>query len=244
MNKTAKVISTLFTGMILTGCGLLEGGAPSDLEENWSTYMEEAESDLESYMTDIDLTAETDAMGQSVKNRAKLVASIIGDFDKGHVVVTNEQEGVAVTNEMYFEDAVYYLKDGNEWQEMQGQDNGSTDTSYKNVLNAIIESEDFLTTDIIEDDLILTYQGYDQAVWDAFEPPFSLTIDGFQDEEIEMMLEVIVDAETQLIEELELSVHAENELGTVILLVEVEYDDHNEIDELEGEDEISEAFRL
>lgn len=246
MRHAAKFTLLFLSGLVLTGCGMFEGGIPNDLDENWSGYMEDAENNLESYTTDIDLTAETDAMGQSVENRAKLVASVIGDFDKGHVIVINEQEGVEVSTEMYFVDSTYYVNEGNGWQEIPAQESGTadTDTSYKNVLNAIVESENFITAEVTGDELLLNYQGYDQEVWDAFELPFSLTIDGFQEEEIEMILEVIVDAETQLIEELELSVYAENELGTVSLLVEVQYDDYNEIDELEVEQEIEEEFNL
>lgn len=244
MKTTGKVMSTVFMGVMLTGCGLFEGSIPNDLEDNWPEYMVEAGDNLESYMTDIDLTAETDSMGQSMTNRASFVASIIGDFERGHVVVTNEQDGIEVATEVYFEGSNYYINEENGWQEIAGQETGATDTSYQNVLNAIIESEEFITADRAEDDLILTYQGYDQEVWDAFEAPFSLTIDGFQEEDIEMMLEVTVDAETQLVEDLELSVHAENEIGTVSLLVEVEYDDHNEIEELEVEDEVNEATSI
>ncbi|GEN51110.1 DUF6612 family protein [Alkalibacterium pelagium] len=240
MTIKRKIVWTVLGGTLLTGCGMMGGGIPNDLDDNWVSYMQEAESNLDSYSTDINLSAETDAMGQSTVNRARLDARIIGDFDSGHVIITNEQDGVEVSNEIYFDGSTYYIHDGSGWQEVDGQASDTEETSYRTVLEAIINSEEYITAEVEEDNLILSYTGYDQDVWDAFEVPFSLTIDGFEEEDIELILEVIVDAETQLIEQLDLLVEAENELASVILTVDTQYADFNEIDQLEVEDDILE----
>lgn len=252
MNKLKKTTIFTLTGMLLSACTSGEGQGtngengdiPEDITENWQTYVVEAEEQLESYTTEIDLSANVELAGQTNENSSSFIASVIGDFERGHVIVTNEENGEIATNEMFFEGSTAYINEGTGWVDVSGDEPVTSESSYHHVLNSVVEVADFLEAELSGDELTLHYEGNDQEVWDAFETPFSLSISGFSMEELTITLEVIVNAQTSYMNFLDLDIQADNDLSEVHLKVTSDYYDHDEIDEFEVEREINEELGL
>jgi hypothetical protein len=234
MSNWKKVSAVALGSLVLAGCG---NGVPDDLAENWGTYLAEAEEELESYATEMSLFVGSEDMGG--RDGGYISARVIGDFDQGHVIATNENNGNESSTELYFDEELAFQNEGSGWQEVTGNGEMSADSSYRQVMNAVIEVEELVDADLTEETLQLSYQGHDQAIWDAFEEPFSLSLDGFTMEETLMTLDVTVNPETQYMEVFHFLVEAENNFFTIDLEVNADYTEFNEIDNFdEVEEEI------
>lgn len=237
MNNFKKLVPVLLSAGVLMACNRVDS---ADLEENWVEYVTEGAEELESYSTEINLDVRAAFQNQVDESQVTLEGDIIGDFDRGHVIMTAD----GATNELFFDgDSVFIREEGIDWQDASGQP-VATETSYENVLEAVLRIEHLLEVEHTEGQLHVSYVGSDQEVWDTFLPPFSLNIEGFEIEEVVMTLDVLFDDEDFFMQDFELDLEAGEEQAGVHMNILVDYENHNEIDSFEVEEEIQSLFDL
>lgn len=237
MKKQKKLFPVLLSVGALTACN---GVDSAELEENWAEYVVEGSENLESYSTSIDLGVRAEVSNQIDESQISLQADVIGDFDRGYAVMTIEGQ----VSELFFDgERVFVRETGSEWQDVSGQ-SIATETTYQNVLEAVLNIEELLEAEHSDNELAVSYVGNDREVWDTFQAPFSLNIEGFEIEEVTMILDVTFDDEELFMQNFELDIQAAEEQAAVQINILIDYEDHNEIDSFEVEEEIQSQFNL
>ncbi|GAA0360621.1 hypothetical protein GCM10008932_11530 [Alkalibacterium iburiense] len=234
-----KIIGSL----IISGCVLVGCQSPEDLEENWTEYIQEGSENLESYSSDTDIRVSVSLGPDNVveEDELKIVISIVGDLDKGYSV---EENVAGLSQEVFFEGNDFYLKENENWTHYP--DAGPIEYApwYPNVVESLIEIEDLMEASHSGDVLVLSYEGNDREVWEAFEEEFSLSISGVSEENITMTLEATMDDSTYYLQDLSLNIVGEEsdgdmEIGRVTIIVEAQYTDHDTVDLTDVEEEIA-----
>lgn len=85
--------------------------------------------------------------------------------------------------------------------------------------------------------MTLDYQDYDQEVFEAFVTPFNFSLSGYAEEDIEITVDAVADATTHYLKEVYVNLHAEDSVAGVSIDVDVEYTNHNEIEDFGVEEE-------
>lgn len=238
MNKIKQMSIILMSTFALVACGET-GQTSEDLEENWSTHIQEGNEALNDYASDtnIDLKVQVGPDMMTDEDNAFIHVRMVGDLEKGYI-----EDG---SGEFYFDGTdVYVLENGN-WNHYP--DNGPIDypSWYPNVVEALVEIEEFIEANHTEGTITLSYDGNDREIWNAFEEEFALSIDGISEENINIKLDATLDDTEFFLQDLTLDILGEEtdgevELGSVAMLIDVDYFDHNEIDLSQTESEIFE----
>ncbi|GAA1187926.1 DUF6612 family protein [Nesterenkonia xinjiangensis] len=210
--------------------------------------MRTAAEDLESLRMGATMTFELDAPWLTQEQHLEMTAEGAADFSEVHVTASLTEQGDPV------EDIEAYIQDGTGVENIDDQgwtdspsstiDEG-TDSTYAAVLEAVIAMEDLLEVDYDDDSYTLEYAGSDAEIFDSLEDPFSLNLDGYEPEETDMTVEVLLDPQTLLMEEFEFTLYTQESPNPISLGMEisVEYSMFNEVPPLEiPEDVLEEAY--
>lgn len=243
-------------GIVSVGAALLLGACngestanepeltPEEVAEDWHTYIVDAAEELESYTADMTFTVNTSSAIQAdAEDVGGMRASIIGDFDRGYIVTSNRINGDEVEEYIFFDGTDVYYDDGSGWQDVSDDEPMSSESDYHAVIHALAEVEEYLEVATSGEEVELSYAGeFEQAIWDAFESPFSLGLDGFSDDDVELELDSSIDSTTQYVQDLLLVIRAANEIGEIQIIADVEYTEHDEVDVDDVEEEVQEEL--
>lgn len=238
MNKIKRSGVLILSGFLLSACGVIgEEGAPEDLEENWTQYIQEGNETLDSYASDTQMDLEL-ALGPGLmteEDEAFISMQIVGDLEQGYTVEDDF--------ELYFDGEDAYQLEGGTWVHYPGSPI-EYDAWYPNIVDSLIEIDDLIEATHNEDNVELTYEGNDVEVWEAFEEEFALTIEGISQENIHITLDAVVDDSEYYLQDLNLDIEGaetegDMELSSISIFIEVDYFDHNNVDLTEVEEEIA-----
>lgn len=211
-------------------------------------HMLDARETLETLRTEMVMTFELDALWAAQDQRLEMTTEGAEDFSEAFISGTVAEDGEVLESfEAYVQDGQAIPNtDGAGWeQDLDMEPEGSEDDSrYSRVAQGIGELEQLLEVDF-DGAYRLSYRGSDREVFDAFEAPFSLTLDGYEPEDTEMTVDVAVDPETFYVEEFSFTLHTKDSTGPISLGMEIgaEYSQFNEIPALEiPEDVLEEAY--
>lgn len=265
MRTTSTVTVSGIAALALTGCVSLGPGEsqtssptaesspspsepetthPVDDDEFFSEMLTAIES-VENLRMEVTLDFELEAPWITETQRVEMITEATEDFSQGHATIELEDQGQLVeTMEAYFHDdgAVENI-DGQGWETMSGHDAGDEeDSRYSHVVDSIAEIDDFLEVDYDDETYTLDYTGNDVEIFEAFEEPFSLSLDGYEPEDTEMSVEVVVDAETFFVEDFSLTLDTEETSNPIELGMEIaaQFSKFNEISDLEVPEEVLE----
>ena len=243
MNRIKQSGVLLLSGFLLAACGETatdgNGDAPADLADNWTEYIQEGNENLEDYSSDTQLNLVMD-MGQGLmtdEDDAFIHARIIGDLEQGYI-----DQGMG---SLYFEGNDVYAYEGDTWNFYP--DGGPIDypSFYPNIVDSLVEIEDFVEATHTDGSIELYYDGNDPEVWDAFEDEFALSIDGVDEENINIALEAVLDDENYYLQEFRMDILGEEtdgdvQLGSINIQIDVDYFDHDNVDLSDIEAEVFE----
>lgn len=168
-------------------------------------------------------------------------ASVIGDFERGYVTTSNMVNGEEMEEYIFFDGSDVYYDDGTGWQDVSEDEPMSSESDYQSVIHALAEVEEYLEVTTSGEAVELSYDGeFQQDIWDAFESPFSLGLEGFAEENVEMALSATVDSTTQYVQDLVLDILATNEIGEIQIIADVEYTEHDEVNIDDVEEDVLE----
>lgn len=214
-------------------------------DEELHTEILAAKDDVEHLRADMTMSFDLEAPGVSDSQYLELVTEGAEDFSEGHASGHLEEHGRTVeTIEAYFHpDGTFQNFDGQGWEEVGAEDlGGEEDSRYSNVVDGLAEIDDLLDVSYHEDTYTLSYTGSDAEVFDAFEEPFALNLDGFEPEDTTMTLEADVDSSTFHLDTFAFSLDAEESTVPVEMGMEItaDYSAVNEVPDMEIPDEVFE----
>lgn len=260
MSRTTTTLMTATATLALlgsTGCtGFLAASAedpsPSDSaseataepmsDQEVLAAIDEAAAELDDLAADMTIATET-GMG---RQEATFAGEGAADFSDGRYTAGSDEFGIESETEIYFDESgIYTNEDGRGWYETYGSTGGAEDTSYVNVVSALTSLEDLVEVEHDGGTYTLSHTGGEEAVFEAFESPFSLTLEGTEAEQTTMTLHAEVDAETMHLTELSFSVEA-GPAGveeTMTLSVDITYSAFDEIGPVEIPQEVLDEAR-
>ncbi|GAB3194272.1 DUF6612 family protein [Nesterenkonia suensis] len=203
------------------------------------THVLDASATLETLRSEMTMSFELDAVWAAQDQELEMISQGAEDYSEAHVTGSVTEHGrVAESFEAYFQDdAVLTNENGRGWEEEQSFDevDDDADSRYSRVVQSLTELEELLEVTYDDRSYLLEYRGSDRAAFDAFEEPFSLSLDGFEPEETDMTVEATVDPETFFVEEFSFTLHTQDSPDPVSLGMEIqaEYSLFNEIPPLE-----------
>lgn len=234
--------SLIFGGLVLTGCG-----NAADLEENWTEYIQEGAENLESYSSETVIGVKV-ALGPDLltdEDEQSIDISIVGDLEKGYSVEENLE---GLRQEIFFEGNDFYLLENDTWTHFP--DSGPVEYApwYPNIVDSLVELDHLIEASHSGDTLVLSYEGTGLEVFNAFEEEFSLSMGGVEEENVTITLEATMDDSTYYLQELSIDIMGQEtiedieedmEVGSVNIIVDVEYDDLDDVDLTDIEEDIA-----
>lgn len=225
MKKLKQSGVILFSGFLLAACG----DTTADIADNWTEYIEEGNENLENYSSDTQLNLVIE-MGQGImteEDDAFIHASMIGDLEEGYI-----EQG---TELLYFVGNDVHVYEGGTWNFYPNGGPIDYPSFYPNIIDSLVEIEDLIEATHTNGSVELFYEGNDREVWDAFEDEFALSIDGVDEENINIALEAVLDDENYYLQEFRMDILGEEtdddvQLGSINIQVDVDYYDHDNVD--------------
>lgn len=225
MKKLNQSGVILFSGFLLAACG----DTTADIADNWTEYIEEGNENLENYSSDTQLNLVIE-MGQGImteEDDAFIHASMIGDLEEGYI-----EQG---TELLYFVGNDVHVYEGGTWNFYPNGGPIDYPSFYPNIIDSLVEIEDLIEATHTNGSVELFYEGNDREVWDAFEDEFALSIDGVDEENINIALEAVLDDENYYLQEFRMDILGEEtdddvQLGSINIQVDVDYYDHDNVD--------------
>ena len=235
MKKLKQSGVILFSGFLLAACG----DTTADIADNWTEYIEEGNENLENYSSDTQLNLVIE-MGQGImteEDDAFIHVSMIGDLEEGYI-----EQG---TELLYFVGNDVHVYEGGTWNFYPNGGPIDYPSFYPNIIDSLVEIEDLIEATHTNGSVELFYEGNDREVWDAFEDEFSLSIDGVDEENINIALEAVLDDENYYLQEFRMDILGEEtdddvQLGSINIQVDVDYYDHDNVDLSDIEAEVIE----
>lgn len=235
MKKLKQSGVILFSGFLLAACG----DTTADIADNWTEYIEEGNENLENYSSDTQLNLVIE-MGQGImteEDDAFIHASMIGDLEEGYI-----EQG---TELLYFVGNDVHVYEGGTWNFYPNGGPIDYPSFYPNIIDSLVEIEDLIEATHTNGSVELFYEGNDREVWDAFEDEFALSIDGVDEENINIALEAVLDDENYYLQEFRMDILGEEtdddvQLGSINIQVDVDYYDHDNVDLSDIEAEVIE----
>ncbi|WP_077601726.1 DUF6612 family protein [Oceanobacillus sojae] len=161
-----------------------------------------------------------------------------------HQVLTVEEDGEETSVNTYrVNDEIYTQEEGSPWVKREAEDDEPLFTpSYKDVVSILENVIDYAEFDSEGGTYTFSYEGFEREIYEAFEGPFNILLGGgdIADEDMSLDFTFEVNKSDYYIEGLEYNLSVENETGTVNINIQVNYDDINDIDEIEVPDEVME----
>lgn len=179
-------------------------------------------------------------MGQGImteEDDAFIHASMIGDLEEGYI-----EQG---TELLYFVGNDVHVYEGGTWNFYPNGGPIDYPSFYPNIIDSLVEIEDLIEATHTNGSVELFYEGNDREVWDAFEDEFALSIDGVDEENINIALEAVLDDENYYLQEFRMDILGEEtdddvQLGSINIQVDVDYYDHDNVDLSDIEAEVIE----
>ncbi|WP_040978619.1 DUF6612 family protein [Oceanobacillus jeddahense] len=158
-----------------------------------------------------------------------------------HQISTMEADGEETTVETYRVDNEMYTQEAdNPWVKSEAEEGEPLFTpSYRDVVSVMENVIDYAEFDSEGGTYTFSYDGFERDIYEAFEEPFNILLGGsdIADEDMSLNFVFEVDKSDYYIENLEYNLSVENETGNVEINIQVNYDDINNIDDIEVPDE-------
>ncbi|HZK23064.1 MAG TPA: hypothetical protein VFC62_03055 [Atopostipes sp.] len=232
MKRIKQSSLIIFSGFLLVACG-------ENATDNWTENIQKCNEGLESYSSDTQLDLELN-IGSGVmaeQDEAFIHVSMIGDLEEGYI-----EQG---TELLYFVGNDVHVYEGGTWNFYPNGGPIDYPSFYPNIIDSLVEIEDLIEATHTNGSVELFYEGNDREVWDAFEDEFALSIDGVDEENINIALEAVLDDENYYLQEFRMDILGEEtdddvQLGSINIQVDVDYYDHDNVDLSDIEAEVIE----
>jgi len=234
LKKYLYLLLSLLLIAILTACG-------KNSKEEVIEQLENQVDQVETYYTEatVDITMTTPNDDANDHSRASSTSYVNEQ--------TNESSGVLMEDEQrtdYYstEDTTYAKINDNTWEDMTTQEEKfkSSDTTYPNVAHILIDLKEHEELEMEEQDekYIFTFAGKSEAVYQAFERPYSLTIEGAAPKDVTQDVQITVDRESYFIENVQNNLSVEIEGHSFEMEIIQTYNQINSIDDIEIPQEV------
>ncbi|WP_080872959.1 DUF6612 family protein [Oceanobacillus timonensis] len=161
-----------------------------------------------------------------------------------HQVSTTETDGEETSIDTYrVDDEIYTQEADSPWVEREAEaDEALFNPSYRDVVAVLENVIDYAAFDPEGNTYTFHYEGFERDIYEAFEGPFNILIGGsdIADEDMSLDFSFEVNKSDFNIEHVEYNLSVENETGNVDINILVDYDDINDVDELEIPEEVIE----
>lgn len=158
-----------------------------------------------------------------------------------HQILTIEADGEESSVNTYrVNDEIYTQEEDNPWGKREAEEDEPLFTpSYRDVVSVLENVIDYAEFDSEGGTYTFSYEGFEREIYEAFEGPFNILLGGsdIADEDMSLGFTFEVNKSDYYIENLEYNLSVENETGTVNINIQVNYDDINDINEIEVPDE-------
>ncbi|MFD1065619.1 DUF6612 family protein [Oceanobacillus locisalsi] len=161
-----------------------------------------------------------------------------------HQVSTTEADGEETAIDTYrADDEIYMQEADNPWVRREAEtDEALFNPSYGDVVTVLENVIDYASFDPEGDTYTFHYEGFERDIYEAFEGPFNILIGGsdIADEDMTLDYSFEVNKSDFYIEHIEYNLSVENETGNVDINILVDYDDINDVDDIEIPEEVIE----
>lgn len=158
-----------------------------------------------------------------------------------HQILTIEADGEESSVNTYrVNDEIYTQEEDNPWGKREAEEDEPLFTpSYRDVVSVLENVIDYAEFDSEGGTYTFSYEGFEREIYEAFEGAFNILLGGsdIADEDMSLGFTFEVNKSDYYIENLEYNLSVENETGTVNINIQVNYDDINDINEIEVPDE-------
>jgi len=158
-----------------------------------------------------------------------------------HQISTVEADGEETSIETYRAgEEIYTQEADNPWVMREAEENEPLfNPSYREVVSVLENVIDYAEFDSEGGTYTFHYDGFERDIYEAFEGPFNILLGGsdIADEDMALDFTFEVNKDEFYIENLEYNLSVENETGNVDINILVNYDDINNIDDIEIPDE-------
>lgn len=239
-----KKVTLFFITIILL---IVLGACSKDLtKEELISEMNEQADEVENYHTIIDFEVEATSGDEENKSIAKTDTDVIESTDELAGTVTSEQAGEQMNMEFYLtkDDAIANM-DGTGWESVPNEPDQILDDKayYKHIRKMIDTIRDDLDMELKDDAYVLTFKGKSQDVFDAFEGPYHLSVNGIGEDEMEHDVIIKINKETFHIEHVENILTGESNQGKLVISVKHDYSDIGDIKSIKIPEEITEKVK-
>ncbi len=196
---------------------------------------------VESYFADfgIDIDIKSDIANDSSTMNGQV--TLIEDPIAIHQLFSSKQEGTETSTEIYRVQDEAFVKQGEgAWTEQPvTSEMANFEPDYETVVSVLENVEELVEFDNSGDTYQISYSGFDQSIYDAFEGPFSVQLTGFRvDEDVTLELVIDIHQQDHYIENLDYTIFAESGNNELEMNISLEYDQVNEIEDIEIPEEV------
>ena len=234
MRKYGLFSVMIFITLILAACGGKE--SKEDVIDSVKEHMDE----VEEYHTEfeLDITVHVDG---------NLYDESVSSLNITMNEKTLENSGVSTQDDQkleYYstEEATHAQVNDTGWEDVsaQGDDYKGIESDYESVAQILIDLKDVedLEMEKEDDTFVFTFTGKSEDVFNAFEKPYDLQVQGADIEDLEHDFTIVVDSETYFVEEIQsdMSVDVDNE--KLAIAIAHTYDKINDIEDIEIPEEV------
>ncbi|WP_152657540.1 DUF6612 family protein [Oceanobacillus sp. CFH 90083] len=161
-----------------------------------------------------------------------------------HQISTIESDGEETSTDTYRVDNEIYTREADgPWVKREAEeDEALFSPSYRDIVSVLENVIDYAEFDSVGGTYTFSYNGFERDIYEAFEGPFNILVGGsdISDEDMTLDFSFEVNSADYYIENLEYNLTVENETGNVDINIQVNYNDINNMDEIEIPDDVVE----
>lgn len=196
----------------------------------------ETKETIESYTTDYGISIDVETEFRNESSSVQGNATIAEKPAALHQIFTSTTTNDESTVEGYMVGEDSYIKEGDsDWIHQKIDPEAiQFEPSYKDILDIIEKTQK--NTEFKEQDgtYQLSFEGYNQEIYDALASPFSVELTGFQvDKDIEQKLIILINKDDYTVQTLQYDIVADNaDTGNITMDIHMDYNNFNEVEEI------------
>lgn len=161
-----------------------------------------------------------------------------------HQILTISEDDNERSIDTYRTDNEVYTQEADDpWVKREAAEEESLfEPSYRDVVSVLEDVIDYAEFDSEGGTYTFSYEGFEREIYEAFEGPFNILLGGadIADEDMSLDFTFEVNKSDFYIENLEYNLSVENETGNVDINIHADYDNINDVDEIEVPEEVIE----
>lgn len=247
MKKIKLILFILFISITLVACNLNKDANSNLDKEQVIEKTEESFKELKSLNEEVDMVLSGLVEGQQQKQSIEMEVEMIYDDNKDiesiHTKTEVTSNNQTQTMDFYKNPENMYINQGNGWIKFNGQEDYST--TYEPILDSFLTVVEDLDMEEKEEKYIFKYKGKDAKIYRLMGVPYNIEYNGIDNKDIELDLEYSISKENMLLNEIKIKTFGEiDEQNNIEINVDVDFDDFNEIDEIEIPEEVTNSASI